>query len=403
MTIKHIISASVTLLISIPALAQTAIRAEILYPVSGSPIRDAVVLVQKGKIEKVGPASGVNIPAGYKVINTKVLTPGLIDARTVVGMAGALNIPVDQDQLEKSSPVQPDLRAIDAYNPEETLVKTLRGFGVTSIHTGHGIGALVSGQTMIAKTKPGTVETVTINPLAMLAMTIGPSVSGNFSSPGTKAKQMSMLRTELLKARDYLKKQQDKDSTKRPATDLKMEALAKLLKGDIKGLITANSSLDIMNAIRLQKEFGFKLVLDGAAEAYRLIPEIKQSGAEIILHATMSRNEGDRVNMNRESAALLTAAGIRVSIESGYEAYVPKTRVVLLEAAQATAYGLSVEDALRAITLNPAILLGIEQRVGSIEPGKDADLVMYDGEPFEYLTRVCGVMIDGEIVSDTCQ
>ncbi|HRJ17215.1 MAG TPA: amidohydrolase family protein, partial [Saprospiraceae bacterium] len=187
------------------------------------------------------------------------------------------------------------------------------------------------------------------------------------------------------------------------ATDLKMEALAKLLKGDIKGLITANSSLDIMNAIRLQKEFGFKLVLDGAAEAYRLIPEIKQSGAEIILHATMARNEGDRVNMNRESAALLTAAGIRVSIESGYEAYVPKTRVVLLEAAQATAYGLSVEDALRAITLNPAILLGIEQRVGSIEPGKDADLVMYDGEPFEYLTRVCGVMIDGEIVSDTCQ
>lgn len=403
MTIKHIISASFTLLISTPALAQTAIRAEMLYPVSGSSIRDAVVLVQKGKIEKVGPASGLNIPAGYKVINTKVLTPGLIDARTVVGMAGALNIPVDQDQLEKSSPVQPDLRAIDAYNPEETLVKTLRGYGVTSIHTGHGIGALVSGQTMIAKTKPGTVETVTINPLAMLAMTIGPSVSGNFSSPGTKAKQMSMLRTELLKARDYLKKQQDKDSTKRPATDLKMEALAKLLKGEIKGLITANSSLDIMNAIRLQKEFGFKLVLDGAAEAYRLIPEIKQSGAEIILHATMARNEGDRVNMNRESAVLLTAAGIRVSIESGYEAYVPKTRVVLLEAAQATAYGLSVEDALRAITLNPAILLGIEQRVGSIEPGKDADLVMYDGEPFEYLTRVCGVMIDGEMVSDTCQ
>src|SRR5205085_11207046 len=131
------------------------------------------------------------IPADYKLYEAKVVTPGLVDARSVVGLSGALNIPTDQDQLEKSSPIQPDLRAIDAYNPDESLVKVIRENGVTTIQTGHGIGALVSGQTMIAKTKPGTVETVTIQPLSMLAMTIGPSVSGNFSSPGTKAKQMA--------------------------------------------------------------------------------------------------------------------------------------------------------------------------------------------------------------------
>ncbi len=256
---------------------------------------------------------------------------------------------------------------------------------------------------MIAKTKTGTVETVTVQPLCMLAMTIGPSVSGNFTSPGTKAKQMAMIRTELLKAQDYMKKQEGKDSSKRPAEDIKLGMLVKLLKGEIKALITANSAVDIMNAIRLSKEFKLKLVIDGAAEAYRLINEIKTANAEIILHATMARNGGDLVNMTRESAKILTAAGIPVSIESGYENYVPKTRIVLLEAAVAVANGLSFEDGLKCITINPARLLGIEKRTGSIETGKDADLVLFNGDPFEYTTKVCTVFIDGEPVSEKCR
>jgi imidazolonepropionase-like amidohydrolase len=256
---------------------------------------------------------------------------------------------------------------------------------------------------MIAKTKEGTVETVTIQPLSMLAMTIGPSVSGNFTTPGTKAKQIAMIRTELFKAQAHLKKQSDKDSSKRPAADLKMDMLVKLLKGEIKALITANSSVDIMSAIRLAKEFNLKLVLNGAAEAYRLIPEIKNAHAEIILHATMARNGGDMVNMNMESAAILTKAGIEVSIETGFEGYVPKTRILLFEAAQAMAFGLSFDEALRSITLNPARLLGIADRVGSIEIGKDADLVFFNGDPFEYLSKVCGVMIDGVMVKESCQ
>ncbi|MGB5006211.1 MAG: amidohydrolase family protein [Ferruginibacter sp.] len=381
--------------------AQTAIKAEMIYTVSGSPIRNGVVLVKNGKIENIG--TNLSIPAGYTIYETKVLTPGFVDARSLVGISGALNIPTDQDQLEKSGPIQPDLRAIDAYNPEETLVKVIRDYGVTTIHTGHGVGALVSGQTMIAKTRAGTVETVTIKPLSMLAMTIGPSVSGNFTSPGTKAKQIAMIRTELLKAQAYLKKQSDKDSSKRPAADLKLDALVKLLNGEIKALITANSSVDIMSAIRLAKEFKLKLVLNGAAEAYRLIPEIKNANAEIILHATMARNGGDMVNMNMESASLLTKAGITVSIETGYEGYVPKTRILLFEAAQAMVFGLGFDDALKAITLNPARLLGIADKVGSIEKGKDADLVLFNGDPFEYLSKVCGVMIDGVMVKEDCR
>ena len=383
--------------------AQYAVKAEMLYTVSGNPIRNGVVLINKGKIEAVGESTSIPIPASYKVYEAKAVTPGLIDARTLIGMSGVLNIPVDQDQLEKSGPIQPELRAIDAYNPDEMLVKTARQLGITTIHTGHGIGALVSGQTMIAKTKSGTVEDVTIQPLSMLAMTIGPSVSGSFASPGTKAKQLAMIRAELIKAQQYVQKMADKDSSKRPAQDLRQEMLGKLLKREIKALITANTAVDIMNAIRLAKEFNLKLVLNGAAESYRLINEIKAANAEVILHATMARNGGEMVNMNRESAAILTAAGIPVSIESGYEAYVPKTRVVLYEAAVAVANGLSFTDGLRSITINPARLLGIEQRVGTIEKGKDADLVLYNGDPFEYITRVCTVFIDGEVVSEQCK
>ena len=387
------------LLMPFIAHSQTAIKAEIIYTVSGATIKNGVVLVKDGKIEKVGSAKEISIPKNYAVVSSKVVTPGFIDARSVVGLSGALNIPTDQDQLEKSSPIQPELRAIDAYNPEEKLVAYVRDFGVTTMHTGHGIGALVSGQTMVVKTKPGKIDEVTLVPMEMLAMTIGSSVEGNFTSPGTKAKQIAMIRTEFLKAQAYMQKQNDKDTAKRPAIDLKYEALSKLLKGEVKALITVNSSNDIMNAIRLAKEFKFKLVIDGAAEAYRMIDEIKACKAEVILHSTMARNAGDMVNMTRESAAILTAANIQVSIETGYEGYVPKTHVLLFEAALAVTYGLPYEEGLKSITLNPAKLLGIDKRVGSIEQGKDADLVLFDGDPFEYLTKILKVMIDGQWVS----
>ena len=395
---KQIIS--IIIFLPLIAVAQTAIKADLIYTATGPALRNGVILIKDGKIERVG--ADVQVPAGYRVLEAKAVTPGLVDARSVVGFSGSLNIPTDQDQVERSSPLQPDLRAIEAYNPDEKLVDYVRSWGVTTLHTGHGMGALISGQTMVVKTKPGTTDAVVLVPEAMLAMTLGEGVSG-FSSPGTRAKQMAMLRTELLKAQAHAKKMNDKDSTKRPAPDLKMDMLANLLNGKVKGLIYANKTNDMMNAIRLSKEFGFKLVLEGAAEAYRLTNEIKAANAEVILHATMARNGGDMVNMTRESASLLTAAGIPVSIETGYEAYVPKTRVLLHEAAQAMVHGLSAEDAIKAITINPAQLLGLDARVGSITTGKDADLVLYNGDPFEYLTKVCYVLIEGQVVSRGCE
>lgn len=380
--------------------AQIAVKADTVFTVTGKPIVNGVVLIKDGKIENVG--ANLTIPAGYTVYTAKIVTPGLIDARSVVGFSGAYNVPSDQDQIEKSSPIQPELRAIDAYNPEDKLVEYVRRNGITTLHTGHGIGALFSGQTMVVKTKAGITEEVTIKPLAMVAMTIGPSVSANYTSPGTKGKQIAMLRTELVKAQTAMKAGL-KDSSKNPTSDLKQMMLQQLLRREVKALIEANTAVDIMDAIRVAKEFNLALVIEGCAEGYRLIDQIKDAHAEVIVHATMARATGDMLNMTMENAALLTKAGIPVSIESGYESYVPKTRIVLFEAGTAIRYGLSWEDALKSITINPARLLGLDKQIGSIEKSKDADLVLFNGDPFEYTTKPCMVIIDGKVeVQNQC-
>jgi imidazolonepropionase-like amidohydrolase len=393
----------IALLGFVPVRAQIAVRGEIVYTMAGSPIRNGVVLIRDGKIERVGQAGSVRIPEGYRVLQARVVTPGLIDAHSVVGLAGIYNVPHDQMQLERSSPIQPELRAIDAYNPQEALVEWVRNLGITTLHTGHGPGALISGQTMLVKTSGRTVEEALVDSVAMVAATLGRTVGQNFSSPGTRSKAVAMLRTELLKAQEYARKRRDPDPTKRPARDLKLEVLADVLEGKIPLLITAQTAPDILAALRLQREFGFRLVLDGAAEVFLVLEEVKQAGVPVILHPTMARTGGEMRNASMETAALLHRAGVPFALQSGYESYVPKTRVVLFEAAIAAANGLPFEAALGAITIQAARILGIDNRVGSLEPGKDADLVLFDGDPFEYTTRVCGVIINGRLVSETCR
>lgn len=395
---KQILFYSILLFSSATATAQIAVKADTIFTMSGSPVVNGTILIKDGKIEAIG--QNLTIPSNYKTYTAKIVTPGFVDARSSIGLSGAYNVPSDQDQIEKSGPFQPELRAIDAYNPEDKLIDFVLRNGTTTVHTGHGIGALASGQTMIVKTKKGLTDYVVVKPVAMVAMTIGPSVSSNFSSPGTKSKQIAMLRAELLKAQQLMKAAQ-KDTSK--VADLRQQTLQQLLKGELKALISANTAVEIMSAIRLAKEFNLKLVIEGAAEGYRLIDQIKASKAEVIVHPTMARAGGAMLNMTMENAAILTKAGIPVSIESGFEGYVPKTRIILFEAAVALRNGLSYTDALRSLTIIPAKLLGIDNRVGSIEKGKDADLVLFNGDPFEYTTRACVVIVDGKVeIEERC-
>jgi imidazolonepropionase-like amidohydrolase len=373
-----------------------------VHTVSGKVIENGVVLVKDGKIVAVGPAAQVKVAVGTRTLNAEVVTPGLIDAHCVIGLAGYLNQPQDQDQHDSTTPIQPELRAIDAYNARERLIEWVRGFGVTTIHTGHGPQALISGQTLIAKTRGDTLDEAVIVPRAMIAATLGEGSrdEGKGKSPGTAGKQLALLREALIGAQEYRRKlsQAGGDASKQPDRDLRKEALVDVLERRAPLLVTAQRHQDIASALRLANEFSFALVLDGASEAYVVLEELKAAGVPVIAHAPMVRFVGELENASRTTPRKLLDAGIPFAFQSGYESYVPKTRVVLYEAAVAAAHGLGADAALRAITLDAARVLGLEKRLGSLDVGKDADLALYDGDPFEYTTHCTATVIDGVVV-----
>jgi imidazolonepropionase-like amidohydrolase len=315
-----------------------------------------------------------------------------------------LNQKQDQDQHDASAPIQPELRAIDAYNARERLIEWLRGLGVTTLHTGHGPLALISGQTLIAKTRGETVEQAVLVPRAMIAATLGADSreKAESKSPGTAGKQIAMLREAFIGAQEYQRKlaAAGGDASKRPDRDLRKEALVDLLDRKLPLLVTAQRHQDIDSALRLAAEFNLRLVLDGGAEAYTLIEPLKAAKVAVIVHPPMARFWGDLENASRTTPKQLVDAGIMIAFGSGYEGYVPKTRVVLFEAAVAAAHGLGAPAALRAITLDSAVILGLESRIGSLEIGKDGDVALFDGDPFEYTSHCIATIIEGVVVSE---
>lgn len=378
------------------------VHADRLHTQAGPAIADGAVLVRDGRIVAVGRRDEVAAPEGVRLIRAAVVTPGLVDARSVVGLSGYLNQPHDQDQLEASAPMQPQLRAIDAYNPRERLVEWLREHGVTTIHTGHGTGALVSGQTMVVKSRGESVEDALVESVAMVAGQLGPgALSVEGKAPGTRSKQMALLRQQLVKAGEYRDRLTKAKADAQPARDLELEVLVQVLDRSRPLLITAHRAQDILSALRLAQEFDVRLVLDGAAEAYLVIDALRAAGVPVILHPTMARQFGELENASFNTAAALHRAGIPFALQSGFEAYVPKTRVVLWEAAIAARHGLPFEAALASITRDAARIIGVGDRVGTLEVGKDGDLALFDGDPFEYTTHVTAVVIEGVVVSET--
>ncbi|MCB9851556.1 MAG: amidohydrolase family protein [Phycisphaerales bacterium] len=424
---------------SLRADAPIAIRGETIYTMAGEPITDGIIIIRDGKIDRIGKAADIRIADDVRMFRAKVVTPGLIDAHATIGLTGYLNQRQDQDIIEHSEAIQPELRAFDAYNPRERLVEWARSFGVTTIHTGHAPGEVISGQTMIVKLAGDTVDDAVVRPEAMIACTLGDwATHGDKKAPGTRSKAVAILRSELIKAQAYVRKikeadeaeakaasekaagagepesgdngeksdgdaegKKEKSGPKKPDRNLRLEALGRVINREIPLLVTAHRANDISVALRLAKEFDIDIVLDGAAEAHLLIDEIKAAGVPVIIHPSMIRSHrGTTENASFETAAKLVHAGIPVAMQSGYEDYVPKTRVVLFETAIAAANGLSFEEALATCTINAAKILKIDDRVGSLEVGKDADIAMYDGDPFEYMSHCTGVVINGAVVSE---
>ncbi|MFT7619529.1 MAG: imidazolonepropionase-like amidohydrolase [Planctomycetota bacterium] len=395
---RHFIVALFLLAVTIQA--QIAVKAEALHVVSGPMIRNGIVLMNKGKITAVGPAASIKIPVGYKVVSAKVATPGLVDAHSTVGLAGVYNRNQDQEQHEKSEALQPELRALDAYNAREALVTWLREHGVTTVNAGHAPNAVIPGQTVIVKTLFGPTEAALIRETGTILAALGNSARGaGGKSPGTIAKQASILRSGLIAAGEYLKKKAAAKPESPLPRNLRHEALGWVLERKIPLMITAQKDREILTALRIAKEFDLKIILDGAAEAHLVLDQIKAAGVPVVLHPPLARANGDLKNISFETASKLKKAGIPFCFQSAYESYVPKTRVILFEAAIAAANGLEWAEALKGITLSAAQILGIDKRVGSIEVGKDGDIALFDGDPFEYTSHVTGVIINGKQVS----
>lgn len=400
-----------------PALAETlAVAGEEVHTVSGAVIREGVVLVEDGRIVAVGPAADVTAPSDATPLAARVVTPGLIDAQTSAGLAGLYNVPADSDQDEETDPNQAELRALDAFNPQEPLLRHRLEHGVTLVQSGPGPANPIGGQAGIFRTHGRVADAMVVRAPSAVVFSLGERPKSTYSEtsklPMTRMGTAALIRQALQAGAEYARKrreaveQAEKDSggsgeggAKPPDTDLEKEALALVTGGQLPALFVAHRADDILTALRIGREFSLKTILAGATEGYLVADELVSAKVPVLVGPIMTRvGSPETENATFENAAILADRGVPIAIRSGFESYVPRARVVLFEAAIAAANGLGPQRALRAITLGAAELLGVASDHGSLEPGKVADLVLFDGDPFEYTSHVEAVVAGGEVV-----
>ena len=399
---------------AVPLQAQKiAVIADHLYTMNGGrPGEPGMVLISGGKIEAVNPGANAQAPAGYQVFRAAYVTPGLIDTDSTVGISGAYNIPHDQDEDETTDPNTADVRSLDSFNPDEMLLKYVNRYGVTTVQSAPGPRNPIAGRAGIFKTRGpesplATADQLAIRTESAIIFNLGdiPKVtySEKHKPPMTRMKTAEIIRKALWDTQAYQEKwdkwkKEGSDVSKQPSRDQKLEALGPLVAGTIPAIFTVYRADDIITAIRIGSEFHLKYMLAHVTEGYLVRDEIHKAGVPCLVGPIMERPESPQtVNATYEIAALLEQAGIPMALMTGHEGYVPKNRVLLFEAAIAAGNGLGMEKALRAVTIEAAQILGIQDRVGSLTSGKDADVVLFDGDPFEYTSHVLGVIVSGQV------
>lgn len=368
-----------------------------LITISGNEIANGVLIIQNGEITDVGPADEVDIPRRAEVIDVsgKVIMPGLVDSHSHIG---------EGDGGDRSAALHPDVRILDAIDPNsDTFKKALAG-GITSVNVLPGSGHLMSGRTLYLKLRESNtiegmlfVDDPTKEVAGGLKMANGTnpmSSSGPF--PGTRAKSAAMVRELFIKAQNYQQKieQADGDTEKMPERDLGMETLVEVLEG--KRIVHNHTHRhdDILTAIRLSKEFGYRVVLHHVSEAWKVADEIAAADVpSSIITIDSPGGKMEAVDLKYENGAALEQAGAKVGYHT--DASVTDTRLLLRSAGFAMRAGMSREGALRAVTLSNAEMMDIADQTGTLEEGKDADFIILSGDPTSVYTHVEETWVEG--------
>ncbi len=372
-----------------------------IHPVTAPPIENGVVTIRGGKILAVGPADAVRIDPRARVIDVsgKVVIPGLICTHNHVGGIGG---------ADSSGPIQPEVRIYDSLNIRHPGFKRVVAGGLTTLNIMPGSGHLISGQTVYVKMRAGarTIEDWMIRddsgkPMGGLKMANGTNSMRDKPFPGTRGKSAALVREKYIKAREYRDKiaRAGGDPEKMPPRDLGLEALVEAMEG--KRIVHHHTHRhdDIMTVIRLSKEFGFRVVLHHVSEGWMVADEIAQAGVPCsIILVDSPGGKLEAVNLVHKTGAALERAGVLTAFHT--DDWITDSRLFLRMAALGVRAGMSREGALKALTHAGAQMLDLGDRIGSLEPGKDADLVILSGDPFSVYTKVLETWVEGEKVFD---
>ncbi|MHB1177806.1 MAG: amidohydrolase family protein [Daejeonella sp.] len=372
-----------------------AFKGALIYTVSGPPIKNGTMLIHKGKVVSAG-TSGIKIPSDATIIDAtgKVIMPGLVDSHSHLG---------GPEGGDASAALNPDARAMDAINPTSDGFKKALAGGITTINVMPGSGHLMSGQTVYIKMREGKIieDLLITNEKGLygglkMANGTNPMRTTPGVFPGTRARSAAIVRELFTKAQEY-KNKADKagdDISKLPERDLRMEPLVEVLSGNRVVHFHTHMANDVLTAIRLGKEFGFKPVLHHVSEGWKVAKEIAEAGlaASIItIDAPGGKMEAMEVSLTTGAALEKAGAAVGFHTDDG----ITDSRLFIRGAALMVREGMSREKALEALTLAGARMLDLGSRVGSLEKGKDADFIILNGDPFSIYTKVEQTWVEG--------
>ena len=374
----------------------TLIQAEqVMTSTSAGIVGPTFILIEDGRIASVTARRPSYLPQSVRVLHAAFVSPGFIDARTTLGLSGLHS--ADDDRDETSGPNQAHLRAVDAFDLNDPMVgHALRG-GVTTVQAGPGDANSIGGQAGIFKLSAATVNEAVVRFPSGVVFSLDESAKTTYGSenrfPSTRMANVGLIRQALVDANRY-RAQASEDEP--PSRDLKKEALSMVLGGEISALVSAERVDELATALRLEEEFGIGLRIVGGTDAQLLLDRLVWSGVPVLLGPAGDaalRLEAEDLLVG--TAARLKERGIPFALVTGDDENAPRTSLLEL-ARSAVRGGLTLEEALEAVTITPARILGLDGRMGSIEEGKDADLVLFDGDPLDASTQLLAVLVNGK-------